>query len=48
MDILNVKQEDFITQDEIDYALCEGSDFSGGKYRIYDNFIEVHDKKDTI
>lgn len=48
MDILNVKQEDFITQDEIDYALCEGSDFSGGKYRIYDYFIEGHDKKDTI
>lgn len=48
VDILNVKQEDFITQDEIDYALCEGSDFSGGKYRIYDYFIEGHDKKDTI
>lgn len=48
MDIINVKQEDFITQDEIDYALCEGSDFSGGKYRIYDYFIEQHDKKDTI
>ena len=29
-------------------ALCEGSDFSGGKYRIYDYFIEGHDKKDTI
>lgn len=27
VDILNVKQEDFITQDEIDYALCEGTGY---------------------
>lgn len=47
-DVLNVRQEDFITQDEIDYVLCRGSGFSEGKYRIYDYFIEGHDKKDTI
>lgn len=47
-DVLNVRQEDFITQDEIDYVLCKGSGFSEGKYRIYDYFTEGHDKKDTV
>ena len=47
-DVLNVRQEDFITQDEIDYALCMRSSFSDKKYRIYDYFTEGHDSKETI
>lgn len=37
-DTLEVKQEDFITQDEIDYALCKGSGVFHGVFRIYDYF----------
>lgn len=47
-DTLEVKQEDFITQDEIDYAPCRGSGFFHGAFRIYDYFKEGHDKKETI
>ena len=47
-DTLEVKQEDFITQDEIDYALCKGSGVFHGAFRIYDYFKEGHDKKETI
>lgn len=47
-DTLEVKQEDFITQDEIDYALGRGSGYSNGAFRIYDYFIEGHDKKETV
>lgn len=47
-DTLEVKQEDFITQDEIDYALGRGSGYSNGAFRIYDYFTERHDKKETV
>ena len=47
-DTLEVKQEDFITQDEIDYALRKGSGYSNGTFRIYDYFTEGHDKKENI
>ena len=47
-DTLEVKQEDFITQDEIDYALGRGSGYSNGAFRIYDYFTEGHDKKETV
>ena len=47
-DTLEVKQEDFITQDEIDYALGRGSGYSNGVFRIYDYFMEGHDKKETV
>ena len=47
-DTLEVKQEDFITQDEIDYALGRGSGYSNGAFRIYDYFIEGHDKKENV
>ena len=46
-DTLEVKQEDFITQDEIDYALGRGSGYSNGAFRIYDYFREGHDKKEN-
>ena len=47
-DTLEVRQEDFITQDEIDYALGRGSGYSNGMFRIYDYFTEGHDKKETV
>ena len=47
-DTLEVKQEDFITQDEIDYALGRGSGYSNGAFRIYDYFTEGYDKKETV
>lgn len=48
LDTLEVKQEDFITQDEIDYALGRGSGYSNGAFRIYDYFTEGHDKKENV
>ena len=47
-DMVEVRNEDFITQDEIDYRLAEGSGFEHGKFRIYEYFMEGHDKKDNI
>ena len=47
-DTVEVRNEDFITQDEIDYRLTGGSGFEHGKFRIYEYFIEGHDKKDNI
>ncbi len=47
-DTLEVKQEDFITQDEIDYALGRGSGYSNGAFRIYDYFMEEHDRKEAV
>lgn len=36
----------FITQDEVDYDLCTGSSFSGGKQRIYAFFSQPHSPKE--
>ncbi len=47
-DTVDVKTEDFITQDEIDYRLTGGSSFQHGKFRIYEYFMEGHDKKDNV
>ncbi|MGN8783534.1 DEAD/DEAH box helicase family protein [Blautia sp. HCP3S3_D9] len=47
-DTVEVRNEDFITQDEIDYRLTGGSSFEHGKFRIYEYFMEGHDKKDSI
>lgn len=47
-DALEVQEENFITQDEIDYALCRGSGYQNGSFRIYDYFKEGHDRKDNI
>ena len=47
-DHLEVLQEDFITQDEIDSALTRGSSFSGGKFRIYDFFLRGHDSGEAV
>ena len=47
-DMVEVRNEDFITQDEIDYRLTGGSGFEHGKFRIYEYFMEGHDKKDNI
>ena len=48
LDTVEVRNEDFITQDEIDYRLTGGSGFEHGKFRIYEYFMERHDKKDDI
>ena len=48
LDTVEVRNEDFITQDEIDYRLTGGSSFEHGKFRIYEYFMEGHDKKDSI
>ena len=36
LDTVEVRNEDFITQDEIDYRLTGGSGFEHGKFRIYE------------
>ena len=48
LDTVDVKLEDFITQDEIDYRLTGGSGFQHGKFRIYEYFMEGHDKKANV
>ena len=47
-DAVEVKHEDFITQDEIDYRLTRGSSFQHGKFRIYQYFMEGHSQKENI
>jgi len=47
-DTVDIKQESFITQDEIDSILTGGSGVSGGKLRIYEYFQQGHDSKDNI
>ncbi len=44
---VEVKKEDFITQDEIDHRLGGGSGFHHGSFRIYDYFMEGHDSKEA-
>ena len=47
-DSVEVRQEDFITQDEIDARLTGGSGFEYGKFRIYDYFRENHTQKENM
>ena len=47
-DEVNVRLENFITQDEIDARLTNGSGVSQGLFRIYDYFREGHDSKDNV
>ena len=47
-DSVEVRNEDFITQNEIDTRLTGGSNFHHGQFRIYEYFMEGHDKKDNI
>lgn len=44
---VEVKREDFITQDEIDYRLGGGNGFHHGNFRIYDYFTEGHGSKEA-
>ncbi len=46
-DHVEVKKEDFITQDEIDYSLGRGSRVEHGSFRIYDYFMDGHDSKEA-
>lgn len=43
---LEIPVESFITQDEIDYKLSRGSNISEGLFRIYDFFLQGHEKKE--
>lgn len=43
---LEIPVESFITQDEIDYKLCRWSNVSEGLFRIYDFFLQGHEKKE--
>jgi len=47
-DSVEVKKEDFITQDEIDHRLGRGSGYEHGSFRIYDYFMEGHDSKEAV
>lgn len=47
-DNVEVLHEDFITQDEIDARLTGGSNVHQGQFRIYEYFMEGHDRKDNI
>ena len=47
-DNVEIKKEDFITQDEIDHRLGRGSGFAHGSFRIYDYFKEGHDSKEAV
>lgn len=46
-DQLEVLQEDFITQDEIDARIGAGSGIEHGKFRIYEYFMEGHSPKEN-
>ena len=46
-DHVEIKKEDFITQDEIDHRIGRGSGFEHGSFRIYDYFMEGHDSKEA-
>ena len=45
---VEILQEDFITQDEIDYGLSRGSNMRDGKFRIYEFFMENHTHKENM
>ena len=45
---VEVLQEDFITQDEIDYYLTGENRVHFRQFRIYEYFMEGHDKKENI
>lgn len=47
-DTVEVRKEDFITQDEIDAKIIGGSTIHNGKLRIYEYFKEQHSKKENI
>ena len=47
-DRVEVKKEDFITQDEIDYRLGSGSGYHYRAFRIYDYFMEGHDSQEAV
>ncbi|MBD5521251.1 MAG: N-6 DNA methylase [Lachnospiraceae bacterium] len=46
--VVEILDEDFITQDEIDYALFRGAHKRHSKFRIYEFFMEMHSHKDNI
>ncbi len=47
-DHVEVRHEDFITQEEIDFRIGRGSGFSRGNFRIYDYFTQPHNSDEEI
>ncbi len=47
-DKVEVRLEDFITQDEIDYCFGRGSGYSNGSFRIYDYYMAGHDSREAV
>ena len=45
---VDIRSEDFITQDEIDELLSRGSGVENGKFRIFNYFRNGHDSGDAI
>lgn len=45
---VEIKKEDFITQDEIDHRLGRGSGYEHGAFRIYEYFMQGHDSKEAV
>ena len=47
-DHVEIKKEDFITQDEIDYMIGRGSHTEHSSFRIYEYFMGKHDSKESV
>ena len=47
-DSVDVLQEDFITQDEIDFVLARGSGVEGGSFRIYEYFLGENSREEAV
>ncbi len=47
-DSVEVRKEDFITQDEIDHRLGRGSGVEHGSFRIYDYFMQGHSSEEAV
>lgn len=47
-DSVDVLQEDFITQDEIDFVLARGSGVEGGSFRIHEYFLGENSREEAV
>ena len=47
-DHMEIRNEDFITKDEVNYRLTQGSGFEHGKFRIYEYFTQKHEKHERV
>lgn len=47
-DHVEIRNEDFITRDEVNYRLTQGSSFEHGQFRIYEYFTGKHEKHERV